>query len=51
MEWTISVIVLSLWFIGITMPYTLHGRIHLLLVLAVVVIIVPVLFRAVQKMR
>ncbi|MGD0965927.1 MAG: DUF5670 family protein [Candidatus Acidiferrales bacterium] len=51
MAWTISIIVLSLWFIGVTMPYTLHGSIHLLLLLAVAIVIVPVLFRAVQKMR
>jgi hypothetical protein len=51
MAWTISIIVLSLWMIGVTMPYTLHGHIHLLLALAVAIVLVPVLFRAAQKMR
>ena len=51
MAWTISIIVLSLWFIGVTMPYTLHGHIHLLLALAAAIVIVPVLFRAAQRMR
>ena len=41
MAWTISTIVLSLWFLGVTMPYTLHGYIHLLLVLAVAIVMIP----------
>jgi hypothetical protein len=51
MAWTISIIVLSLWFVGVVMPYTLHGRIHLLLALAVAIVIAPALFRAAQRMR
>jgi hypothetical protein len=51
MEWTLSIIVLSLWFIGVAIPYTLHGHIHLLLALAAAIVIVPILFRAAQKMR
>lgn len=51
MAWAISIIVLSLWFIGVTMPYTLHGHIHLLLVLAAAIVILPVLFRAARKTR
>ena len=37
MAWAISIIVLSVWIIGVTMPYTLHGHIHLLLALAVAI--------------
>jgi len=51
MAWAISIIVLSLWIIGVTMPYTLHGHIHLLLALAAAIVLVPVAFRAAQKMR
>ncbi len=43
MAWTISIIVLSLWFMGVAIPYTLHGYLHLLLALWLVVMI-PVLF-------
>ena len=35
MVWTISVIFLSLWLLGISTPSTLHGYIHILLGLAV----------------
>ena len=51
MAWAISIIVLSVWIIGVTMPYTLHGHIQLLLALAVAIVLVPVVFRAAQKMR
>jgi len=51
MAWAISIIVLSVWIIGVTMPYTLHGHIHLLLALEVAIVLVPVVFRAAQKMR
>jgi hypothetical protein len=51
MAWTISIIVLSLWFLGVTMPYTFHGHIHLLLALAVAIVMIPVFFRRVQKTR
>jgi len=39
MLWTIFVILLVLWLLGIVSSYTLGGFIHLLLVLAVVVLI------------
>ena len=35
MAWTISVICLSLWLVGVSTPSTLHGYIHMLLALAV----------------
>jgi hypothetical protein len=44
MAWTISIIILSLWFIGVMMPYTLHGHIHLLLALAVAIVLIPYFF-------
>jgi hypothetical protein len=39
MLWTIFVILLVLWLLGIVSSYTLGGFIHILLVLAVIVLI------------
>jgi hypothetical protein len=38
--WTIFVILLVLWLVGIVSSYTLGGFIHLLLVLALVVLLI-----------
>jgi hypothetical protein len=40
MLWTIFVILLVLWFLGLVTSYTLGGFIHLLLLLAVVVLVI-----------
>ncbi|HEV7397373.1 MAG TPA: lmo0937 family membrane protein [Pyrinomonadaceae bacterium] len=40
MLWTIFVILLILWLVGLVSSYTMGGFIHLLLVLALVVLIV-----------
>jgi hypothetical protein len=50
MVWTISVIVLSVWLVGVTTPSTLHGYIHLLLAAAVVAILVPLFSRRKQPL-
>jgi hypothetical protein len=47
MLWTIFVILLALWLLGIVSAYTLGGFIHVLLVLA----IATVLIRLVQGRR
>jgi len=39
MLWTIAVILLLLWALGLVSSYTLGGFIHLLLVLAIIVLI------------
>ena len=39
MLWTIFVILLVLWFLGLVTSYTLGGMIHVLLVLAVIILI------------
>jgi len=39
MLWTIAVILLVLWLLGLVTSYTLGGFIHVLLVIAVVVVI------------
>jgi hypothetical protein len=40
MLWTIAVILLVLWALGMVTSYTLGGVVHLLLVIALVVIVV-----------
>jgi Family of unknown function (DUF5670) len=40
MLWTIFVILLVLWLVGLVSSYTLGGFIHILLVIAVVVLII-----------
>ena len=40
MLWTIFVILLILWLLGMVSSYTLGGYIHLLLVIALVVVVI-----------
>lgn len=40
MLWTIFVILLVLWLLGVVSSYTLGGYIHILLVIAVVVVLI-----------
>jgi hypothetical protein len=41
--WTICVVLLVLWLLGVVTSYTLGGFIHILLVLAVVVLLIRVI--------
>ena len=43
MLWTIAVILVILWLLGIVTTYTLSGFIHLLLVLAIIVVLIRVI--------
>jgi hypothetical protein len=43
MLWTISVILLVLWVLGLVSSYTMGGYIHVLLVIAIVVVLVRVI--------
>ncbi len=43
MLWTISVILLVLWALGLVSGYTMGGFVHLLLIVAVVVVLVRVI--------
>lgn len=43
MLWTIAVILLVLWVLGLVSSYTLGGFIHVLLVIAVVVFLVGII--------
>lgn len=40
MLWTIAVVLLVLWALGLVSSYTLGGMIHLLLVIALIVVVV-----------
>jgi len=43
MLWTILVILLILWLLGVVSSYSLGGFIHILLVIAIVVVLVRVI--------
>ena len=43
MLWTVFVILLVLWLLGLVSSYTMGGFIHLLLVIAVVVLIIQLI--------
>ncbi|MDA3947200.1 MAG: lmo0937 family membrane protein [Helicobacteraceae bacterium] len=43
MLWTIAVILVILWAVGLVSSYTLGGFIHLLLVLAIIIIVIRVI--------
>jgi hypothetical protein len=43
MLWTIAVILIILWFLGLVSSYTLGGFIHILLVIALIVLVVRVI--------
>jgi hypothetical protein len=47
MLWTITVIILALWLLGLATNYTLGGFLHVLLVAAVVMAV----FRLMQRRR
>jgi hypothetical protein len=43
MLWTIAVILLALWLLGLLTSYTMGGLLHVLLVLAIIVVLVRVI--------
>ena len=43
MLWTIAVILIVLWALGLVSSYTMGGFIHILLVLAIVVVLIRVI--------
>lgn len=43
MLWTIALVLIALWLLGLVSAYTLGGFIHVLLVIAVIVIILQVI--------
>ncbi len=43
MLWTIAVVLMVLWVLGLVSSYTLGGFVHLLLVAAVVVVLIRVI--------
>lgn len=43
MLWTIAVILIVLWALGLVTSFTLGGFIHLLLVLAIIVVLIRVI--------
>ncbi len=43
MLWTIAVVLLVLWALGLVSSYTMGGFIHILLVLAIVMILISII--------
>ena len=43
MLWTVFVVLLILWLLGIVTSYTLNGFIHILLVIAVAVVLIRII--------
>ena len=43
MLWTIAMILIILWLLGMVSAVTLHGFIHLLLILAIVTVLVRII--------
>ncbi len=43
MLWTIAVILIILWLLGLVSSYTMGGFIHILLVIAIVVVLIRVI--------
>jgi hypothetical protein len=43
MLWTIAVVLIILWALGLVSSYTMGGFIHILLVLAIVVVLIRVI--------
>jgi hypothetical protein len=43
MLWTIAVVLMVLWLLGMVSSYTMGGFIHLLLVLAIIVVLINVI--------
>ncbi len=43
MLWTIAVVLIALWALGLVSSYTMGGFIHLLLVVAVIMILVNII--------
>ena len=43
MLWTIAVIMIVLWLLGIVTSYTMGGFVHLLLVIAIVMVLVNII--------
>ena len=43
MLWTIAIVLLLLWLLGVVTAYTLGGFIHILLVLAIITVLIRII--------
>lgn len=43
MLWTIAIILIVLWLLGLVSSYTLGGFIHILLVIAIIIVLIRVI--------
>jgi Family of unknown function (DUF5670) len=43
MLWTIAVVLIVLWLLGVVLSYTMGGLIHILLVIAIIVVLLRII--------
>lgn len=43
MLWTIAVVLIILWLLGLVTSYTLGGFIHILLIIAIIVVVIRII--------
>ena len=43
MLWTIAILLMMMWLLGMVTTYTIHGFIHLLLVLAIITVLIRII--------
>ncbi|GMU32979.1 MAG: lmo0937 family membrane protein [Planctomycetia bacterium] len=43
MLWTIAILLMLMWLLGMVTTYTIHGFIHLLLVLAIITVLIRII--------
>lgn len=43
MIWTIAILLMLMWLLGMVTTYTIHGFIHLLLVLAIITVLIRII--------
>lgn len=43
MLWTIAVVLIALWLLGLVTSYTMGGFIHVLLVIAIIVVLIRII--------
>ncbi|MDZ4182960.1 MAG: lmo0937 family membrane protein [Candidatus Cloacimonadaceae bacterium] len=43
MLWTIAIVLIVLWLLGVVTSYTINGFIHILLVIAIIVVLLRVI--------
>lgn len=51
MLWTVCMILIVLWLLGMVTSYTMGGLIHILLVIAIIVVVLPRFYGQLVKLQ